>query len=381
MNGLISNTLYVYRACTSDGCSLSRTFRTTTGFVISEKKPIIITGNPTNVGANRAVLNGTYVSNAKNGTCWFDYGRTSSLGKQTRSYNVGSGYGTCIHNFTNLASRTQYCIRSMIKTVNGIDYGETKCFNTGRGDSVVSGNTKVIVVEKDNDVDIDFSSLGLGFSLVRLEIGNDQNVLSKGENIEYLVEWENVSELDIFDIKLKINLPKEIEVQDVSKGQYDQSANVLYYTINELKEGIKDQLIVSGRVVRGSIGSLITAEVELAYNNPINDAQENAKDFDIDEYGTRVLGVEGSVFGLTNITFLGWLVILLGLFIIFLVARWLYLQRKELQTQPYTPHIPGSAYDNNRYTEPTSSMPDSKPMREDNNKGDDDYQPYRPNRS
>jgi len=56
---------------------------------------------------------------------------------------------------------------------------------------------------------------------------------------------------------------------------------------------------------------------------------------DLDEYGAQIAGVTASVFGLTNITFLGWLVILLGLFIIFLVARWLYLEREELRAQAY----------------------------------------------
>jgi hypothetical protein len=128
----------------------------------------------------------------------------------------------------------------------------------------------------------------------------------------------------------------------------------------------------------------------LVYDNPVNDAQENARDFDLDEYGVQVAGVTASVFGLTNITFLGWLVILLGLFIIFLVARWLYLEREELRAQAYlggynTPYGGSPRYDNG-YAQPQVPMyrdpaprfdPPAAPIAP---APQDDYQPYRPNR-
>lgn len=345
--GLSPNTNYQYRACTREGCGDIRTFRTQGTNVPTGIEPIIVTDNPTNVRSNSATLNSTYVANAPTGTCYFEYGRTASLGRVTRSYDV-AGFGACTHNFTQLAANTQYCVRAVIETRFGTDRGATRCFNTQPG--VVIGTPTptprppvVITVTEDDDDDIDLSSLGLGLSLVRLDIDNNEEVVSNGERVEYLVSWQNISELDLDDLGMTVRIPDEIQVTDISRGRLDADTNTIYFTIDDLRgadfddeiEGESGSMTVEGIVGRGSVGDLVTAEAELAYDNPVNDAQENARDYDVDEYGTQVAGVTASVFGLANITLLGWLVILLGLFIVFLVARWLYLEREELRAQAY----------------------------------------------
>jgi hypothetical protein len=393
VSGLTANTTYLYRACTPYGCAPTRSLRTLGNVVTSGLQPIITTENPANVGSNSATLNGVYVSNAPSGTCWFNYGRTSALGKQTRSYNVGSGYGTCTHNFTGLASGTPYCVQAAIRTQNGTDVGDIKCFNTGRGTIVIS-QPPVTVVEVEGP-EFDLSSLGLGLSLVRLEIDNNQEVVTEGERIEYVVEWQNISELDLTDLDLKVTLPPEIQVTDYSRGRFDAERNVIYYTIDELEgadferdiPGEDGELTITGIVGDINVGNLVTAEAELSYDNPVNEAKESAVDFDVDEAGLQLAGVTASVFGLANITFLGWLVILLGLFIIFLVARWLYLEREELRAQAYAgggypPYGGAPRYDNGynmpQYREPARFDAPQAPMAQAPQ--DDYYQPYRPNR-
>jgi hypothetical protein len=149
-------------------------------------------------------------------------------------------------------------------------------------------------------------------------------------------------------------------------------------------------MTVSGIVGRGTVGNTLSADANMAYDNPINDAQENAQDFDWDEYGVQVAGVTASVFGLANITFLGWLVIVLGLFIIFLVARWLYLEREEMRAQAYLGNGYGGAprYNNGyaplaapsyqdpapRYNVPPAPLAAPEAPR------DTYYEPYQPNR-
>ena len=381
VTGLQPNTTYIYRACTPEDCDATRSFRTLGTTVTQGQPPIITTDNPTNIRSNSAVLNGTYVANAPSGTCWFDYGRTSALGRQTRSYAV-TGYGACTHSFTNLASNTTYCVQAVIETIYGTDRGSVRCFTTPPG---TGGPTPPPVVVIDDETDIDLSTLGLGLSLVRLEIDDSVEVVSRDQAVEYVVEWENITrDLDLNDLSLKVVMPPEIQVVSASRGQFDADTNTLYFTIDRLDAGEQGFLTVDGIVGKGTVGNLVTAEAEIAYDNPINDAQEDAIDWDVDGYGVRVAGVTASVFGLANITFLGWLVILLGLFIIFLVARWLYLEREEMRAQayagytpyagtyhdPYAPAVP--PYQEPRYREvPPPAAPAPQ---------DDYYQPYRPNR-
>ena len=395
VSGLTPNTTYLYRACTPHGCAPTRTLRTLGQNIPTGQAPIISTEDPANITSNSAYLSGLYVTNAPSGTCWFNYGRDRSLGKRSSGvYRVGSGYGTCSHNFTGLASGTQYCVQAVIETQYGTDTGATKCFRTSQTGVVVTQPPVITIVEED-ETEIDLLGLGLGLSLIRLDIDNDEEVVTRGESVEYEIEWENISELDLEDLELEVTIPQEIQITDISRGRLDNDSNKIYLSIDELygadyednRPGESGRMTVSGIVGRGTVGNLLTADAEIVYDNPVNEAQENARDFDLDEYGVQVAGVTASVFGLTNITFLGWLVILLGLFIIFLVARWLYLEREDLRAQAYiggynNPYGGAPRYDNGyapqapvyrepapRFDAPVAPAPQ-----------DDYYQPYRPNR-
>jgi hypothetical protein len=411
VNGLTPNTNYSYRACSDNGCADIRTFRTLGDAPVEPGlPPVITTDDPTNIRSNAAVLNGTYIANNEAGTCYFNYGRSAALGSKTRTYSTGSGYGTCTHNFTGLASGTQYCVQAVIENSKGRDLGAIKCFvtpqstvinTTPRTTTRTTTNTTVVtptpvpvtIVQQD-ETEIDLSKLGLGLSLVRLSIDNNQDVVTRGENVEYIVEWQNISTLNLENLDLKIVLPKEVQITDVSRGRVDLDENTIYYNLDELAEGEDGSLTISGVILKGSSDNLLNAEATLAYNNPVNQAQENATDFDVDEYGIEVAGVTASVFGLSNITFLGWLVILLGLFILFLVARWMYLEREEMRAHAYIngyrprPYLEmpqygmyqdprGQAYMPHQYTamppryEETQPVPPQAP---------EYYQPYRPNR-
>lgn len=399
---LDQNTSYLYRACTETKCAPTRTFRTLGAAAPTGTRPVISTLAPTDIRSNYAKLNSYYLGNGASGRCWFNYGRTQSLGKRSNGiYTTSAGAGSCNHNFTGLASGVQYCVQAVIETQYGTDVGSTQCFTTPR--VVTTGGPVVVrpvvtVVEED-ETEIDLSSLGLGLSLVRLEIDNDEEVVTRGENVEYLIEWENISELDLTDLQLRIEIPQEIQITDTSRGRLDQDTNTIFFTINDLDgadfsrsiPGDRGEMTVSGVVGRGTIGNLLTAEAEIAYDNPVNDAQENARDFDLDEYGAQIAGVTASVFGLANITFLGWLVIVLGLFIIFLVARWLYLEREEMRAQAYLGGGYGGAprYDNGGYNIPPAGGYQNPvprydappaPLAAPGEQYNDGYEAYRPNR-
>lgn len=406
VTGLTPNTTYLYRACTPSGCAPTRTFRTQGSNTPTGIAPVISTLAPSNFGSNSATLNSFYSVNAPSGTCWFNYGNTQALGKRSSGvYQTGSGTGSCTHNFTGLKSNTQYCVQAEIRTQYGTDTGSTQCFTTPR--AVVNTNTNtntttttvvrppVVTIVEEDETEVDLLSLGLGLSLVRLEIEDNKEVTTKGEVIEYEITWENISQIDLEDLDLKITIPSEVQITDTSRGRVDAAKNSVYYNIDDLREGEDGRLVVTGLVTNGLAGNILSSEAELAYNNSVNDAQENAKDFDFTTYGAQIApGLTASVFGLANITLLGWLVILLGLFIIFLVARWLYLEREELRAQAYvggynTPYggnnIAAPRYDNG-YAQPQAPMYRDPAPRFDAPQApmaqapQDNYQPYQPNR-
>lgn len=382
VTGLSSNTTYYYRACATDGCGSDRSFRTTSSNVGTYLG--VVTEAPTSVRANSAVLNGFYVADTTSSSVWFDYGRSQSLGKTTRSYSKYGPNGTITHNFTNLAANTTYYYRAVVRNSDGdIERGSIYSFRTGSGGTTIVEKPVVEIVEK-VETKIDLSTLGLGLSLVRLEIDDDREIVSRGEGVTYEITWENISEIDLTDLDLRIEIPEEVQITQASRGRLDRNKNSIFVQIDELDAGDDGEMTVSGIVGAGEIGDALVADATIAFDNPVNDAQENATDYDSDEYAINTYRADGSasIFGLGNITFLGWLVILLGLLIIFLIARWLYLEREELRAQayvqgyhpaPYTPQAPAAPVYREQVAPPVVAPQNpSAPA--------DNYQPYRPNR-
>lgn len=419
VGGLSSNTNYNYRACSESGCASTRTFKTATGNIITGR-PYVTTEAVEIVSSNSAVLPGIYLPNAPTSTVWFRYGRSENLTNSTTRYTKYGSGGEFTHNFTGLKSNQRYCYQAMIETVSGSDYGAIKCFTTRSGGN--GGGTTVIIQKEvvvetivaDDDMNVDLSRLGLGLSLIRLDIDDQQETTTKGQTVTYEITWENISDLDLDDLDLNITIPREIQITSSSRGRLDQDRNAIFYIIPRLDAKEKNSMTVTGIVTNGNLGDALTAEANIAFANPLNQARENATDYDVDEYVLAIAGFgTASVFGLSNITFLGWLTILLGLLIVFLVARWLYLEREELRAQAYVNGYGRTQYmapvDNRydyiapaqaqpmqpvreaRYVEPVYNTPaapqqmqapvQSAPMQDIANPGDrTDYRPYRPNR-
>ncbi len=349
MTNLRSNTRYYYRACTQYGCGDEKYF-TTVGGVIIPDKPLVTTDTVTVAYPHSAILPGFYVSHAPKAKVWFNYGRSRSLGNATPRQTVYGAYGEFVHNFTGLKSNQLYCYQAVIETVNGVDYGAVKCFRTPRA-SVVKPVVPVVNVVKEDTTEIDLSKLGLGLSLIRLDIDDDVQTVTRGQNVTYTITWENISKLDLRDLELNVEIPREVRITASSRGKLDQDRNSIFYTIDRLDAGEKNSMTINGVVENGNLGDALTATATIAFDNPVNQAQENAQDYDVDDYVLQTALGTASVFGLGNITLLGWLTILLGLFIVFLIARWLYLEREELRAQAYV-----NGYGRNHYMMPPTPV-------------------------
>jgi hypothetical protein len=414
VNNLTPNTDYRYRACTDENeCGNTRSFRTNPVGVVASAVNVN-TLSPTNITRSSAVLNGRYQGSSTEPTqVWFEWGTTPNLGVQKQIFNRSAIGGDFLDSFTGLRSCQTYYYRAVARNSSGIRYGNTLSFrtlcSTGGG-----GGGVVVIQEQVEETEIDLESLGLGLSLLRLDIDNDQENLFRDQSVQYEVTWENISRIDLDDIDVKVTVPEELSVTSISRGRYDAEDHVVLFNIDELDAGEDGDMTISGIINNGRLGDLVTAEATAAYNNPINDAQENATDYDIDEFVLNTNFGTASVFGLSNITFLGWLTILLGLLIIFLIARWLYLEREELRAQAYAngyrpqglygdprydyyrgPQALGGytqepPYQDRYYDTPAVSSQDNQnypqqgaqqnPQGNQGGAPDDGYQPYRPNR-
>ncbi len=403
MTHLRPGTKYYYRACTQYGCGDEKYFITPNNNTpVVGKKPIVSTEGVKSVYPHSAIVSGFYVSNAEKAKVWFNYGRTETLTSATPKQTVYGAYGGFTHHFRGLKANQRYCYQAMIETEEGTDYGAIKCFVTPPASSTkVIYQPKVEVVKEDN-TNIDLAKLGLGLSFVRLDIDDNLETVTKGQHLTYKVTWENISkDINLDTLKLNVQIPREVRILASSRGKMDQDRNAIVYTINKLDAGESGSMTIDGLVEDGRLGDALTAEAALAFDNPINHAQEDARDYDVDDYVIQTAVGTASVFGLANITFLGWLAILLGLLIVFLIARWLYLEREELRAQAYVngygrnylPYHPGQPVVPQQPVAPVRHVYHDVPMQggeanqnpqapAQNNHGEQDgYYPYRPNRN
>ncbi len=382
---LTPGTNYVYRACSDSRCASTRTFRTPGTGVSSTL--VVNTMSPLSVSRTSAVLQGYYVGNPGESTrLWFNWGRTSALGTTKSSFTRTGNLGSFQDDFTNLTPCTNYYYQAVAQNSTGTKYGDIIRFRTsGCVTTVTPPEPEIEVVEKKQE-DIDLSLLGLGLSLLRLEIDDDRETVARGDQVRYEVSWENISTIDLNDIDVKVEIPREVQITNTSRGRIDADDNVVLFNIDDLNEDESGSMTISGLVGAGTVGNSLTAEATAAFDNPINDAQENATDYDIDEYVVLVGGVTASVFGLGNITFLGWLTILLGLLIIFLIARWLYLEREDLRAQAYMNGYGRPAGYDPRFDAPRPAAPaepvyrDAPTYPQDLPGDEGEYTVYRPNR-
>lgn len=94
--------------------------------------PVVKTFNPSAVGFNSAILNGSANPMATSTVAWFEWGGTSSLGQIIASQSVGSGTGPISYSFnlTGLNSNTTYYYKAVAQNSVGIVSGNVVQFTT-----------------------------------------------------------------------------------------------------------------------------------------------------------------------------------------------------------------------------------------------------------
>jgi len=127
---------------------------TSSGSYVSGTYPVATTNSPGNVMVTRADLSGGVLTRGNiNTNGWFEWGKTTSLGKQTLARNIGNGTSL---NFSEalpgLTPNTTYYYRAVVQNQNGIDRGDIVQFKT-RPTPITQNhpnNGSAVVVEKND---------------------------------------------------------------------------------------------------------------------------------------------------------------------------------------------------------------------------------------
>jgi len=348
---LSSDTNYCYRAIAIDNSGTDRgsieCFKTLRNIVPPRPSGDIdiATLEANDVHSEGATLRGE-VEDGNNISTWFVFG-TSTSQSCTSGNKVFSGShdegDTFIKSVDNLERNTTYYYRACGENSrNRTSSGELRNFNTGERNF----------------------GFGYGLSFIRLNIENNQESVFKGDDLRYDIEWENISDEDLQDLTLHIEIPQEIRITDSSRGRFNEEENSITVSIGDLDAQESGSMEVFGTVTRGAEpNEAIVAKATIAFENPINYAQENAVDYDNDFYGRKPNFQAASVITLGSVTFWGWVISLLLLILIILVARWLYLEGRSRAQAEALDKVKENGEDDSNVDQPQSNYIPYRPQR------------------
>ena len=213
-----------------------------------------------------AKLNGVFV-NQKGlpAQAYFQYGKTLAMNQTTPKKDIGTA---TLINFsstaTNLEPNTIYYFRSVVIS-GGINYlGDVFVFRTSN--DVKTNNNNIIdspiidTTNNSNNSPIDYSSI----TTAKLTITNTDNKLNVGDIVTYSIRFENITNKKLENIKLAVQLPKEIDLN--SLGNVDEN-NTVTFNIEDLIPNEIKTITVKGKVNdTASSQNVLTTTAIASYN-------------------------------------------------------------------------------------------------------------------
>ena len=292
---------------------------------IYEYNTSVVTTVATNVTQSSASLNGLLTNTSSSSqNVYFDYGTTVNMGSRTNSKNV-SGSVNFTEYVSGLAPNTIYFFQAVSSGSNGISRGAIEVFrtpgyavnyNTGSSSSTSSA---IRVVQG--------TTITGSASPVMLEIENKYQILSRGDFMEYVVYYKNISNSTLSNPMVQVYIPEGITVTNTSAGTYSKNDRILSVPIQDLKPQEEGIIYIQAKIdfIDSTRAQIVTTAI-LIYTNP-NGAQENAMAYVLNNPGdgsSNLLGASAFQGGFLGLSLIGWLILALLILLIVLITRTYY---------------------------------------------------------
>ncbi len=324
---------------TAYGCGTSYTRSVTinvnTNIVIpTNNKSQVITTVANVTGGSQAKLNGIVIPNTTYGTtsAWFEWGLNgNSLSNTTYGQiaqnNSSSNYYS--DNISGLASGRVYYYRAVAKNQNGVVYGEIVRFQI----PVINNPTVYVppkVVTITNTVTANSAP-----SLLELRVDSNYNTMCVEGIIDYTIYYRNVSNQVLQNAVLRFTNPKEVTFLSASRGSYEVVDRILTIPLSNIAVGEQGTITVRASINNNAVnGNLTVTTASVVYTNSITKAQEDAIAYSlitISDTCPSNLGASSVGFGaFLPHTLLGWLLIILVIFILTILGRHFYYRRPPI---------------------------------------------------
>ena len=367
VTGLSQNTKYYYRACIlGDNGDIEtgsiESFVTdedddepTIPVVTPTNDPVTVTRIPSGVSTNSATLR-SFVSGNGAGTCYFQYGTSTSYGLTTPAQSVNlDNTGACTSTRFNLRPNTTYYYRSVLVDGGQTYYGLRQSFRTGSAPVVVTPvtpRTPVVTprvpttpTPVDNTVTVtvveEVEQVATGGLDISKFVSSDEDPrfsrdteADRNDAVYYKVVVTNNTTEVLEDLTVVDFIPSTLEL-DGRESLDDDSEKELRWRIRSLQPGDSREFITEMRV-RDDVryGSVIDSYASV-FNDDLS-VNSNEVEIDIEEEEVAVVDAEGSqaasIFnaGFLPTTLFGWLGLLaIALAIAYLVSRILFARNEN----------------------------------------------------
>ena len=351
ITGLSPNTTYYFRAVARNSEGTARgnilSFRTSGAVIIpvgecgagfSTCEPTAVSIIASNISQSSARLNAmAYIPLNVYTTGFFEYGPNPSLGLSTLQKSIGTISPTPFsESLSNLAPNTVYYYRAVVSNQYGISRGDILSFRTGNlivytdtttGSNVIYRNTTLVsntssTTNTGNNVGTSRSSL------VYLSVSRDEEVVRRGDIVDYIINYKNVSTQNLRNIVLRVAIPGEFEFMETTRGAFALEDNMVVVNIGNLFPQEEGSVRITVAVKEDAeIGKSVVVTANLAYTIVDTGVQEEVFAYSRNTIADGRLGLgAAAIFGAGFLpsNLLGWLLLILIILLLIAAVRWLY---------------------------------------------------------
>ncbi|MCE9585688.1 fibronectin type III domain-containing protein, partial [Candidatus Nomurabacteria bacterium] len=218
LTNLNPDTIYYFRSAINNSYGTSKS--NIVSFKTLANPSLASTIQVTNQTQSSAKLNAIFINqNNISAQGYFEYGNTLDLGNTTTLIDLGSSNSMFSSTIINLKSDTVYYFRGIVKTSDKIYRGDILSFKTNTININTAQNTNTIIKEENTSSKLESSII---------DIKNDKDFLDIGDEVEYIVNINNNTNEELKNVKIYIQLPKEIDPIKANLGQISNDNNVIF---------------------------------------------------------------------------------------------------------------------------------------------------------
>jgi hypothetical protein len=257
VTGLDENEKYYFRACgeDTDGDVVSGSIR---NFVTDEDDDDdnddderdedvelnAVTNIASGISTNAARFN-AYAFGEGDALCYFQYGRSASLGLSTGSVSMDLDQDTTCSSYrTNLSANTTYYYRVVVVQDGEYEYGSIQNFRTNQVVTPVTPVTPTTPEDDDEDRGIEVTKWVSAETDPRFDTYTQAQ---SGETVYYKVRVENNTNRDLDDLEVVDRIPFYLEI-DTDRASDDDEDDKTVQWIIDLDEGESRTFITEMRV-------------------------------------------------------------------------------------------------------------------------------------